>query len=73
MRVEVKENNHQKYPCLMENEHAIIFVTGKGAEGYDGVKVFNKNGCRLAGDIQKENWFDDSFKPFNGTITLSND
>lgn len=66
MKVEVKEKE-VKYPCLMINEdmNIIVLFTSRDC----GVSVNHPD------DYLKysEHWDTDVFKPFNGTVTLSND
>lgn len=73
MKVEVKENETEKelkFPCLMvrDSEDKYIVLFSKCGCG----TVISKSNNHEIGDYY-HTWLMSSFKPFNGTITLSND
>ena len=74
MKVVVKgiDKKEMGFPLLMENDGVILFATGKGVDGYDGVIVrpYEED---YWGQIHRMNYWNFDFKPFNGSITLSND
>ena len=74
MKVEInnkEQNNEIKFPCLMEAEgdYTIILATSEIEGGY-------LCGVCLKGTFEgqfADDWLKIYFKPFNGSITLSND
>ena len=75
MKVEVNESKTEKkieFPCLMIHEKTgnVIIATGKTSCNYIGVMV-NQDELHGIGRYS-ETWVD-TFKPFKGSITLSND
>ena len=78
MKVKVKRNkksNEIKFPCLMvlfegESRELILLATSKSDDGtYEGT-IIKGNSVTSIG-VQSEDWAS-AFKPFNGSITLSN-
>jgi len=75
MKVEINEKKTQgevKYPCLMKYNntdigHIILFINRT-----EGVVIEAKRSGWLVGDYATDLSIS-QFKPFNGTITLSND
>jgi len=72
MKVEIVsmlKNKKIKYPCLLESTitGSIIFFWAEG----DGVILVSKGDMHVGDDINGRNMRD--FKPFNGSIMLSND
>ena len=74
MKAEVNEINKKEsvFPLLMERKGVILFATGKGVDGYDGT-IVRPHEKDTWGDIIKMNYWSFEFKPFKGSITLSND
>lgn len=76
MKVTVNEDNKAsdvKYPCLMiANDGDILLATKEGDVCLTGTVVARGDG---ASDIGHHctGWAKSCFKPFNGSITLSND
>ncbi len=70
MKVEVNKKKTEKeleFPCLMidESDGHIVFFKSEGV----GVSITNRDSMAF----YNETWFMDTFKPFKGSITLSND
>jgi hypothetical protein len=74
MKVEVKENETEKelqFPCLMIHENGMIIIaTEKRKNGYNGSVLINVN---TTVNVGEHGVFNQMFKPFKGSITLSND
>jgi hypothetical protein len=71
MKVEINEKETQgevKYPCLMKSEKGLIVLFNAPECGI----VLKGNDVHERGHYSS-NWNMDSFEPFNGTITLSNE
>jgi hypothetical protein len=74
MKVEVNESKSEKdieFPCLMKFEETIILATEYGCQGIEGFCLKKGKSFKEVGDFH-DSWTID-FKPFKGTITLSND
>ena len=72
MKIDVKENKTKKdtkYPCLMIADNGSIMLMKKAGHG---VLLVNGGECISVGDYGT-GWNMSMLKPFNGTITLSND
>lgn len=65
--VKKEEKKGIEYPCLMIYEDILVFFHKK-----DCGMIVNGGGSRLLGDYS-EMWDSMKFKPFNGSVTLSND
>jgi hypothetical protein len=70
MKIEVnnkEQNTEIEFPCLMESKSGKVYLILTLTEGgtYKGTCLNNGN--------YSSYWGIDGFKPFNGTITLSND
>jgi hypothetical protein len=73
MKVEInnkEENNEIKFPCLMisDNQKSVIIATEQCGDRLHGFALKNNQGLHFSKD-----WAKSVFKPFNGSITLSND
>jgi hypothetical protein len=74
MKVEInnkEQNTEIKFPCLMESEDGktvIVATSYKDEENIEGFAL--KNPHSIHHSIY---WHKKVFKPFNGSITLSND
>lgn len=69
-----KEEEELKFPCLMisshvDNKYSIILL----ANGMAGDSDIYMCGMNLRTGEYSSTWIAHSFKPFNGSITLSND
>ena len=74
MKVEInnkEENTEIKFPCLMisDDKSTIILATSfKRKTAINGLSLKHPDG-----EIEKDIWAGEFFKPFNGSITLSNE
>ena len=71
MKIEVnnkEQNTEIKFPCLMisDDSQCIVFVT----KDEEGIVLIHP---RLPIGHYSDAWVTNKMKPFNGTITLSND
>jgi hypothetical protein len=78
MKVEINKNKTEKeieFPCLMKSDDdVVLFAIGKGDRGYDGciIKPYKKE-SPVSGVMKFNYWDEKVFKPFKGSVTLSND
>jgi hypothetical protein len=72
MKIEInnkEQNTDIKFPCLMisDNENTVIIATEKKSDNLHGFALKSGFGIHFSKD-----WDMSVFKPFNGSITLSN-
>lgn len=76
MKVTVTEKENEKdieFPCLMKWDDIIILATKKVGNEICGTTVNRSSGWNIGTYSDDWSGLKDGFKPFNGTITLSND
>lgn len=78
MKVKINEQNEKKeqvtYPCLMESDAGtVIIALGVSHRGIRGVVLKDQEPLKKDIGYYSETYNVLSFKPFKGTITLSND
>lgn len=74
MSVKVKVNESEeeltkKYPCLMKSDKGLVVLFYEAGVGT--VIVPGKSMYEIGNHLKK--WADDQFKPFHGTVELSNE
>lgn len=70
---EAKKEEELKFPCLMVNEDGTIVLASNFKDGlFSAFILVSKTDCINAGEYHRK-WDVTFFKPFHGSITLSNE